>query len=344
MLIWLTAGLTLLLLGAFWFTYRRNKWGIASGFWFNGFVLSLLLLVFLVAFQYQIVPMMLVLAVAAFFAVFVLLFGIYVLIALLLWNARAVLKRERHSLANSLTLLLGLGLLVLLVVSFVLDWSDYPLWAQCLRGGFHLVVGFYVVHVYLFLSSAVLANFARPKKEQDFIVVLGAGLVNGNVSSLLRARIDKAAMFYRSQKESRIPPKLVMSGGQGPDEPRSEAEAMAEYAVQLGIPPEDILLEKTSTNTLENMKNSKCIMDAEKTTYKSIFSTSNYHVLRAGMYAKQAGLPMDGIGGKTAAYYLPNAMLREYVAFLVIGWKSNIAIALALFGVGAFLQLVPYIL
>jgi Uncharacterized conserved protein len=53
-----------------------------------------------------------------------------------------------------------------------------------------------------------------------------------------------------------------MSGGKGSDEKLSEAQAMKNYALEQGIPEEDILLEDTSVNTMENLANSKKIIDA----------------------------------------------------------------------------------
>ncbi len=57
--------------------------------------------------------------------------------------------------------------------------------------------------------------------------------------------------------------------------------------------------------------------------YRAIFTSNNYHIFRAGLYAKQAGLKADGIGAKTAFYYLPNAFLREYIAILVLHKKDT---------------------
>jgi uncharacterized SAM-binding protein YcdF (DUF218 family) len=62
---------------------------------------------------------------------------------------------------------------------------------------------------------------------------------------------------------------------------------------------------------------SKEIMEREKPSgYHAIFTSNNYHIFRAGMYAEDVGLKIDGIGSKTARYYLPNAFLREFIARL----------------------------
>ena len=67
-------------------------------------------------------------------------------------------------------------------------------------------------------------------------------------------------------------------------------------------------------------------MDSESCgkPYKCIYATSNYHLLRAGIYARKAGLKINGIGAKTAFYFLPNAILREYIAYIYVYFKQNI--------------------
>lgn len=100
---------------------------------------------------------------------------------------------------------------------------------------------------------------------------------------------------------------------------------MKKYAIEKGIEEDDILLEDKSKSTLENFKFSKKIIESiSGSNYKAIFSTSNYHVFRAAIYAKQVNLNISGIGAKTAIYYLPNAMIREYIAIVFMKKKSYI--------------------
>ena len=59
-------------------------------------------------------------------------------------------------------------------------------------------------------------------------MVLGAGIFSEEVTTLLAARLDKALSVYHSQ---RTKPIIIVSGGQGPDEPISEALAMKRYLI-----------------------------------------------------------------------------------------------------------------
>jgi len=101
---------------------------------------------------------------------------------------------------------------------------------------------------------------------------------------------------------------------------------MKVYALEKGVSDEHIILESDSVSTLENMKFSKEIMDKDSNgnLFRCIYATNNYHVLRAGIYARAVKMKIDGIGAKTAFYYLPNAILREYIAYLYLHLKRNI--------------------
>lgn len=84
-------------------------------------------------------------------------------------------------------------------------------------------------------------------------------------------------------------------------------------------------------------------MDSLKPKYNSIFTTNNFHLFRAGLYARQAGLNSQGIGAKTAFYYWPNAMIREYVAIVVMGKKRHLIIISIVFFFAALLSLLIYL-
>lgn len=125
------------------------------------------------------------------------------------------------------------------------------------------------------------------------------------------------------------PPILIPSGGQGYNETVSEARAMADYMLSKGIPEEKIIAEDASTTTLENLVNSKKIIDERGDGEYIALVTSNYHVYRALRHCRKIGLKCTGIGSRVAFYYWPSALIREYVAvhaepkhliMLILGW------------------------
>ncbi len=76
--------------------------------------------------------------------------------------------------------------------------------------------------------------------------------------------------------------------------------------------------------------------------YNSIFTTNNFHLFRAGIYARLAGLNSQGIGSKTAFYYWPNAMIREYVAIVVMERKRHMKLIAPILGIAIILSVVSY--
>lgn len=338
---------TAVLFGVFFLIYRTNKTSLMSGFTFGMFLFALVATYTIAVGQHPANPFLLYPLIAlAGIALIVPLFGIYILVGYLLHNARVVFRKEGRSLSNSLTLIAAIGIIALVIVSWFVASESIPIWLQAIWAGITSIVAIYTFVVFVFLVTTALCSIARPKRDKDYIVVLGSGLIEGRVTPLLAGRIRRAIQFARKQcdKTEKLPV-LVMSGGQGPDEPLAEARAMAQFAIDAGYDPAHVLVEDKSTNTAENMAFSKSLMDARSPGgYKAIFSTSSYHVMRAGIYARKAGLKIDGIGAPTALYYLPNALLREFIALVVMRKKRFIVVVVIVFLLTATSYGLPYYL
>ena len=312
----------------FAFSYFTEKRKLLNGVLFNFFLISFGGYLVTLLLETQNIFIGGLFAIIAIPVLLILLFGVYILIVFLFWNGLLVLKRESRSLANLLTLLLAI-FLTLYTIFQIFFIQYFPQWFNVLFTAVPLILFYLFVVFYNFITVSFLYQFNRPRYNQNYIIVLGAGLLNGEtVSPLLAKRIDKAIAFYWAQSKATLnPPILLMSGGQGSDEKVPEAIAMKQYALAKGIPERDILVEANSTTTLENMRFSKELMDQQTGgPYRAIFTSNNYHIFRAGLYAKQAGLKADGIGAKTAFYYLPNAFLREYIAILVLHKKRHLIV------------------
>ena len=277
---------------------------------------------------------------------FMIPFGIVALMFGLFLNARILMRREGRRFTNSLTLIAALGILFCILIPIINPASLFSEHFQFIFAAISLVTMYFFIHLSNFLSAYFLYQFNRPRRNQDFIIVLGSGLINDKVPPLLASRINKAIDFYWKQAAVNTPPTIIFSGGQGPDEGLPEAEAMQNYAVEKGIPLEHTVQENRSVNTYQNMSFSKEIMDSLKPEgkYKSIFTTNNFHLFRAGIYARQAGLNKPRNRIKTAFYYWPNAMIREYVAIVVMGRKRHMKICGTILGFALFLTVVSFIL
>ncbi|MEG1431858.1 YdcF family protein [Eubacterium sp.] len=259
---------------------------------------------------------------------------------LLIFNGVVMLKREGRSLANLLSLLMGVAVLIGLGVSFwALESHSHNVYLlDLLWLGAILMVYFTTVFMaYLVYSTLYMC---LPKRlDCDYILIHGCGLIDGEkISPLLRGRADKALKVYRAM-DGRA--KLVPSGGKGRDEKVSEAQAIKTYLLTQGVPEEDIMIEEASTTTGENLKNVQAMLDGEGLPHRYIFVTNNYHVFRTGLLAKALGMDAQGVGCATAAYYWPSAFIREYIAIMVKFKWVTIAIVL-MWLVFAIITLLPF--
>ena len=169
-----------------------------------------------------------------------------------------------------------------------------------------------------------------PQFDKDYIIILGCQIrKDGTLTNLLKSRVDRAIEFGKMQLDKTGKQiKFVVSGGKGDNEIISEAQAMKNYLLEKGIKESDILLEEKSTNTFENFKFSNEIIKKESENAKIAFSTNNYHVFRSGVTATSNGMIVEGIGGKTKAYFWINAFFREFIATLYYERKRHYVILL----------------
>ena len=259
-----------------------------------------------------------------FFAVIFLLLPFLVFLSgfFLIYNGFVLLRKEGKSKANYLSLGLGCVILFFFVI-MAIRMSD----TNGLFYTNHLVniFFFFLIYSYLifgfafagFLLYSILYLFIPKKKHYDFIIIHGAGLLNGEkVTPLLKNRIDKAVEAYRQSSNPNV--KLIASGGRGGDEKISEAQAICDYLLEeTDIPREAILLEEDSTTTYENLLFSKEIGEKLVANPRFLFVTNDYHVFRTSTYARQLRMKGDGLACRTAGYYIPSAFIREYVALCV---------------------------
>ena len=180
-----------------------------------------------------------------------------------------------------------------------------------------IATGFILWLASFILLTAVIGISAskRPEKEPDAIIVLGAGLNGEQVSLSLSYRLNTAATYWKKHPNAVI----VVSGGQGPDELCSEAEAMKKYLIQLDIPEDKILEENQSTSTKENFIYSKQVLNQTFPTQSSlntVFFTNDFHIFRAGLFAKKYYGAAEGLAAPSVPYLMPNFLIREYFACL----------------------------
>lgn len=161
------------------------------------------------------------------------------------------------------------------------------------------------------ISTLIFAEASiTPPANLDYLVVLGASIdKDGSPKSALRYRLN-TAVEYLTNNPNTI---CIVSGGQGFDEPQTEASAMKVYLQDAGIATNRILMEDESTTTAENLEFSKKLIDSSTASVGVV--TNNFHVWRSLAIARKVGLnDVYGLSSPLDSQYLAQATVRECFA------------------------------
>lgn len=198
--------------------------------------------------------------------------------------------------------------MISLVLSHKNKLERIPVWlkigaATCFLAGLLL---------FAFVEILILSQFnKKAEASADYVIVLGAQWKENGPSYVLLKRLDKAIEYLTQNPETMV----IVSGGQGSNEPISEAEGMSQYLAAAGIAPERIVMENLSTNTYENLMFSGELLD--KSQNKVVIVTNNFHVFRATKIAQKQGYEkVEGLSAGSYPWMLPNNMLREFLGVL----------------------------
>ena len=159
----------------------------------------------------------------------------------------------------------------------------------------------------------VISGFRNNEKENlDYIIVLGSQVKPSGPAVVTRLRLQRAYEYAVNNPDTII----IVSGGQGSNEPATEASVMKDYLASKGIDESRIITEDRSTNTSENLQFSMALIPDLQDSSVGIVS-SEFHIFRALAIAKKCGYTDTyGIPAKSVRLYLPNNMIRESVGIL----------------------------
>ena len=194
-----------------------------------------------------------------------------------------------------------------------------------------MMIGITLLLLTLMLIAGVLPRLITRLSTQSWLfdpedipsgqvaIVFGAGLWrDGTPSPVLRDRIATAADLYFNDKVE----KLLMSGSvtsSGYNEPGS----MRDYALRLGIPDEDIVLDYAGRRTYDTCYRARHIFDIDS----AILVTQAFHLPRALYTCNQMGVSVSGVAADLRQYRLSAQSfwnLRETVATIVALWEVHV--------------------
>ncbi|MFF1921357.1 YdcF family protein [Streptomyces sp. NPDC058221] len=258
--------------------------------------------------------------------------AVVVLGGFLVVNGLTMIRKEGRRPANLLSGLSGLALFAVLALTASADYLADSNGYQAFILALALLTG-YVAFLFLcFLAYAWLYGRVRVRSEVDFVLILGSGLIGGErVPPLLASRLRVGLRIHDEQTARGGPaPVLLTSGGQGADEKLPEAAAMAQWLLDHGAKPSQVLQEPVSRTTTQNLRFSRTLMHDIDPDYRCVVVTNNFHAFRAAMAARQENVRGQVIGSPTAAYFWPSATIREFVAVFWEHRYVNLALCLLL--------------
>ena len=173
--------------------------------------------------------------------------------------------------------------------------------------------------IFVGVEAMIISGFtAVPKSGADYVIILGAQWKSSGPSYVLQKRLEAAVGYLEQNPDT----KVIVSGGQGSNEPITEAEGMRQYLINAGIAEERIIKEDTSTNTYENLNNSSSFLDKESD--RVVVVTNNFHVFRACGIANHQGYEkVEGLSAGSYPGMLPNNLLREFFGVMKDTFVGN---------------------
>ena len=174
-------------------------------------------------------------------------------------------------------------------------WKRYLLILLCVCAvGIGAVLGMnaYVLHVTG--DAIVTPQRAAGLPDVDCILVLGCQVwSDGRPSGMLEDRLKQGIELY----ELGAAPKLLMSGDHGREE-YNEVGTMKEYAINAGVPSEDVFMDHAGFSTYESIYRAKEIFGADRI----IIVTQEYHLYRALYIAQELGVEAYGVSSDLRTY------------------------------------------
>ena len=143
--------------------------------------------------------------------------------------------------------------------------------------------------------------------DVDCVLVLGARVwQNGSPSGILEDRLITGIAAYQNGASDR----LLMSGDHGRDD-YDEVNAMKAYAMEQGIPSENVFMDHAGFSTYESLYRARDIFQVQSV----LIVTQEYHLYRALYIANQMGLKAYGFAADLHTYSgMPVFAAREILA------------------------------
>lgn len=162
----------------------------------------------------------------------------------------------------------GIGILVFAVVMFI------------------GVIGTNLYVKYSVICSHDIIDCPVKCEGADCIIVLGAGIWGNKPSPMLADRLNKAIDLYKKG----VAPKIIMTGDHG-KKYYNEVKVMKNFAIDRGVPSEDIFMDHAGFSTYDSLYRARDIFGAKNV----VIVSQEYHLHRSLYVAKKLGIHALGV-------------------------------------------------
>ena len=170
------------------------------------------------------------------------------------------------------------------------------------------------------VTGGIIMNAASGSPgDFDYLLVLGTTVEGTEPSPMLRDRIN-AAYDYLTAHPDVV---CVVTGYKSGSGLISEAECMFNELTEMGIDPGRILVERQASSTLENLKLSLDLIEETTGTRPDAIGilSSEFHLLRAGMFAREYGVHYYTVPAKTTDF---SSFLYWFIREIIMVWYYSI--------------------
>lgn len=161
-----------------------------------------------------------------------------------------------------------------------------------------IIILIVVLGINLYVKTSIkkqIINESQYSKlsEVDCIIILGAGIWDDQPSPMLEDRLLEGIKLYQNNVSN----KIIMSGDHGRED-YDEVNIMKNYAIEKGIPSENIFMDHAGFSTYESIYRAKEIFEAKKV----VIVTQEYHLYRALYIANKLGIEAYGVASDPRQY------------------------------------------
>lgn len=232
---------------------------------------------------------------------------------LVCYGVYLIISISQNSDAITVILAVTVMTLALIPVLFINKMRTWLKIVFCIGMCFYMI-SFVLFCVYIFADVNDGESVDAIAIDNDILVMVYGCRTYERPSKALRERLDAALELLNAYPDSIC----VVSGGQGSNEPITEAESMYRYLIEHGIESERIYKEDKSSSTIENIEFTKKLINENQLNYYQVIGVStDFHLRRIRILSDSIGFDTLLVPAKSSdKIMLLSNLVREYMSYV----------------------------